>query len=377
VRWYVVTMVARPAIRGAVPIPCRPVIARPGVAALGRLTGWPGSGLDELRSAGPTMHRTKVVHGSASQARRLRPTSKSRCLGMPPSRRRREAEQQHGQKSRVYVPILREIVRRSYSKGDTRVEFTMRDIRQVAADLEIEIGNAGDMVYRMRARTRLPDDILDLGFTVLRGVGRGRYALEVGGDALIHMPEHEVLDHNDQTPLPVRRFLPEDLSQLDEQGLLTMVCYSKLLDHFTGLTVYRLRSHHRRTVPNIGQAELDEVDVGVALRDDEIPVVFPIEAKAADEVINRVQVATAVAYCRTYFPGHETRPIVVKLTTDGVIHFLELRPTTSLPGLRVVRSCGYRLRMSEQQRKLVRATRATLDKGAGEQPRLLFGEEDG
>ena len=34
-----------------------------------------------------------------------------------------------------------------------------------------------DVIYRMRSRTRLPDDILDLGFTILRGVGRGRYAL--------------------------------------------------------------------------------------------------------------------------------------------------------------------------------------------------------
>ena len=42
-----------------------------------------------------------------------------------------------------------------------------------------------------------------------------------------------------------------------------MINYSKLLDHFTGLTVYRLRSHVRRSVPNVGQAELDEIDVGV------------------------------------------------------------------------------------------------------------------
>lgn len=273
------------------------------------------------------------------------------------------------------MPILREIVRRKYTEGSHRIEFTLRDVRQVGADLGLEIGNAPDLVYRMRSRTRLPDDILDLGFTVLRGIGRGQYALEVGGEALVHLPDHDVLEHNDQTPLPVRRLLPEDLSELDEQGLLTMIGYSKLLDHFTGLTVYRLRSHVRRSVPNIGQAELDEIDVGVALRDDEVPVVFPIEAKATDEVINRVQVATAIAYCQTYFAGHEIRPIVVKLTTDGVMHFLEFRPTTSLAGLRIIHSCGYRLRLSKRQRDLVRSTRATLDKTAVEEPRLIFTEE--
>jgi hypothetical protein len=54
------------------------------------------------------------------------------------------------------------------------------------------------------------------------------------------------------------------MAEFDEQGLLTMVSYCKLLDHFTGLKVYRLRSHVRKSVPNVGQAELDEIDVGVA-----------------------------------------------------------------------------------------------------------------
>lgn len=274
---------------------------------------------------------------------------------------KREAEQQHGLSSRVYVPILREIVRRKFVAGVQRIEFTKQDIETIAAELGLKVGNAADLVYRMRARTRLPDDILDLGFTVLRGVGRGRYVLEIGGEAVVRLPEHEVFDHNDQTPLPVRRLLPENLVDLDEQGILTMVGYCKLLDHFTGLTVYRLRSHVRRSVPNVGQAELDEIDVGVALRDDDVPVVFPIEAKASDEVINRVQVATAVAYCEAYFPGHEIRPIVVKLTYDGVLHFLEFRSTTALAGLRVVHSCGYRLRLSRRQVELIRATRATLE----------------
>lgn len=291
-----------------------------------------------------------------------------------PTRKRREATQSHGQSSRVYVPILRELVRRRYKPGIQRIEFSKQDVEEVAADLRLKLGNAADVVYRMRSRTRLPDDILDLGFTVLRGIGRGKYALEVGGEALVHLPEHEIFDHNDQTPLPVRRLLPEDLAELDEQGLLTLVGYCKLLDHFTGLTVYRLRSHVRKSVPGVGQAELDEIDVGVALRDDEVPVVFPIEAKAADEVINRVQIATAVAYCETYFVGHEIRPIVVKLTYDGVLHFLEFRATTSLPGLRIVSSHGYRLNLSPRQRELIRETRATLDRSAVEQPRLDPGD---
>jgi hypothetical protein len=168
-----------------------------------------------------------------------------------PAPRRREATQSHGQSSRVYVPILREIVRRKYTPGTQRIEFSKQDVEEVAADLGVKLGNAADVVYRMRSRTRLPDDILDLGFTVLRGVGRGKYALEAGGEAIVHLPEHEVFEHNDQTPLPVRRLLPENLAELDEQGLLTVVNYCKLLDHFTGLTVYRLRSHACSRIPQL------------------------------------------------------------------------------------------------------------------------------
>jgi hypothetical protein len=292
--------------------------------------------------------------------------------------RKREAEQQHGLSSRVYVPILREIVRRNYRSDVRRIEFTKLDIEAVANELGLKIGNAADLVYRMRARTRLPDDILDLGFTVLRGVGRGRYVLEAGGEAVIRVPEHEVVDYHDETPLAVRRLLPEHLIQLDEQGILTIVGYSKLVGHFTGLRVYRLRSHVRRSVPNVGQAELDEIDVGVPEKDDEVPVILPIEAKAADEVINRVQVATAVAYCETYFAGHPIRPIVVKLTYDGVLHFLEFRPTTALAGLRVVRSRGYRLHPSSKQLELIRATGANLDRYAvGEGPVEDSGPDSG
>jgi hypothetical protein len=68
---------------------------------------------------------------------------------------------------------------------------------------------------------------------------------------------------------------------------------------------------------------------------------------------------------------------VVKLTYDGILHFLEFRATTALAGLRITNSCGYRLNLSKKQRELIRATRATLDKAAVESPILTFGAEEG
>ena len=66
---------------------------------------------------------------------------------------------------------------------------------------------------------------------------------------------------------------------------------------------------------------------------------------------------------------------MVKLTYDGLIHFLEFRATTSLAGLRVLASHGYRLNLSPRQRELIRETKASLDRSAVEQPRLEPGED--
>lgn len=256
--------------------------------------------------------------------------------------------QSHGLNSKVYVPIIRRIFAAKFEPGMQSIEFTLDEVRSACDELGIVSRNPADVIYRMRARTKLPQEILDAGFFVLRQVGRGCYRLEQATSTLIDIPDHDINEALDLTPLPVRRLFPIELAEIDEQGLLSIISYCKLMDHFTGLQVYRLRSHVRKSVAGIGQAELDEIDVGVAMRDDETPVIFPIEAKAADESVNRVQIAAQVAYCQEYFPGHEVRPLAIKLDEHSVIHFLEFNATTLPSELTVRRSLGYRLKLSDQ-----------------------------
>lgn len=264
----------------------------------------------------------------------------------------RRSLQSHGKNSRVYVPIIREIFREKFTAGCSVIDFTLDDVRRWADKLGIVTRNPADVIYRMRARTVLPIEILEAGFYILRAIGRGKYRLELAESTILEIPDHPITDALDLTPLPVRRLLPEELSEIDEQGLLTMISYCKLLDHFTGLQVFRLRSHVRKSVATIGQAELDEIDVGVALRDDEIPVIFPIEAKAADEPVNRVQISAMVIYCAEFFPGHEIRPLAIKLDYDSLIHFLEFNPCSEAASLKIVKSCGYRLSLSDRQKAM-------------------------
>jgi len=251
--------------------------------------------------------------------------------------------QTHGLTSQVYVPILRAIFQAKYTEGCAVVDFSLDDIRRVAVELGITVRNPADVVYRMRSRTVLPEEIRALGFYVLRQVGRGKYRLEKAVSTVIDLPDNEAIEALDLTPIPVRRLLPENLANVDEQALLTVAGYCKLFDHFTGLRVYRLRSHVRKSVSNIGQAELDELDVGVALSDDEIPVVVPIEAKAVADPVNRVQISAMVAFSSEYFADHQVRPVAIKVDERGLIHMLEFNATVEPSELIVTRSACYRL----------------------------------
>jgi len=58
----------------------------------------------------------------------------------------------------------------------------------------------------------------------------------------------------DATPELIRAYALDD-----EQALLAIVRYNRLIDTFLGLTTYSLQNHLRTTVKGIGQIEIDEL----------------------------------------------------------------------------------------------------------------------
>ena len=104
----------------------------------------------------------------------------------------------------------------------------------------------------------------------------------------------------------------------------------------------------------------DEIDVAVALREDEQPVILPIEAKAVADPINRVQISAQVKFCHYYFPGHEVRPLAIKVDYDSLIHLLEFNATEIAADLKIQMSATYRLNLSAQQLELIRRTEQRL-----------------
>jgi hypothetical protein len=270
---------------------------------------------------------------------------------------KKRALQSPGHLSTVYVPIIAKIFKERYRAGASSVIFSLDDVRNAAQALGVEARNAADVIYRMRSRTKLPTQILEAGFHVLRPIGRGQYSFEKATSTIFEPEVTEAVTVIDTTPLPVRRLLPETLAEMDEQAILTVASYCCVLDHLTGMKIYRLRSHVRKSVPGIGQAELDAIDVGIANSDDDIPVVFPIEAKALADALNRVQIFNMVRYARHYFPGMTVRPLAIKVDEASVLHVMEFNGPAKASELKILKSASYLIETSEAQLAAIRATK--------------------
>ena len=274
--------------------------------------------------------------------------------------------QSPGTSSVVYVPVILKLFEDRYRPGASSVIFSLDDVRNAVEAVraksmfpdKISSRNPADVVYRMRSRTKLPDEILSKGFHILRPIGRGQYQFERAAAGIIEAPANVPISTIDSTPMPVRRLLPETAAEMDEQALLSVVGYCSLLDHFTGMKIYRLRSHVRKSVPGIGQAELDAIDVGIASSEDDVPVIFPIEAKAVSDALNHVQIHNMVQYAKHYFPGLTVRPLAIKVDRESVIHLMEFNVPQRPGDLRIVKSASYVIDTSRAQIDMIRATNA-------------------
>lgn len=275
-----------------------------------------------------------------------------------------KSRQSHGRNSVVHVPVILKLFMDRWRPGASTVVFSLDDVRTAVEAVRatstepdrISSRNPADVVYRMRSRTVLPKEILDKGFHILRAVGRGRYQFEKASSGIIEVPVNALVAAIDQTPMPVRRLLPETMAEMDEQALLSVVGYCKLLDHFTGMKIYRLRSHVRKSVPGIGQAELDAIDVGIASGEDDLPVIFPIEAEAVSDELNRVQVFNMIQYAAHYYPRMTVRPLALKVDYQSAVHFMEFNVASRPGDLRIVRSASYVINTSDAQVSMIRAT---------------------
>lgn len=235
-----------------------------------------------------------------------------------------------------YAQIIERIFLSHYSSGATEVPFEREDIVRIARALNVRLPkNLGDLIYSFRYRTPLPEAIRAKAPKgkewIIRPAGASKYCFVATSQATITpskmMAETKVPD---STPGVIGMYALND-----EQALLAILRYNRLVDIFTGVTCYSLQSHLRTTVPKLGQVETDEIYIGVDKRG--AHYVFPVQAKGGNDLLSIVQIEQDIALCAAKFPALICRPIAAQFMGDDLIalfEFEESKTGTAISGER-------------------------------------------
>lgn len=141
-------------------------------------------------------------------------------------------------------------------------------------------------------------------------------------------------DIPDATPELIRAYALDD-----EQALLAIVRYNRLIDTFLGLTTYSLQNHLRTTVKDIGQIEIDELYVGLDRRG--CHYIIPVQAKGGKDQIGIVQTSQDIRFVEDRFPGMRCRAIAAQFMEAEIVALFEL--TLQHDEIKVVEERHYRL----------------------------------
>jgi hypothetical protein len=232
-----------------------------------------------------------------------------------------------------YKQIIESIFLSAYREGDTEVEFDREDIAKHAAQLSIPLPkNLGDVVYSFRFRTTLPAAIEERTPSglewVIRLAGRGKYKFVAIKQARV-VPTPQLIETKvpDATPGVIAIWALND-----EQALLAMLRYNRLIDIFTSITCYSLQNHLRTTAPGMGQVETDEVYIGVDRQGAQY--VLPVQAKGGADQLSIVQIEQDFALCADKFPDLICRPIAAQFIGEGRIALFDFAATSEGVGIR-------------------------------------------
>lgn len=239
-----------------------------------------------------------------------------------------------------YNTIILEIFRRHHVKGSNSFEFTRSEIEDIARMMEVSLPkNQGDLLYTFRFRRSFPKEITD---TAPPGL---EWIVELAGVSLYRFRLSKVIGiipNPAQLQIKIPNATPEIVTNnalTDEQALLAVVRYNRLVDIFLGLTAYSLQNHLRTTVKGIGQIEIDEVYVGISKKGSQF--VIPVQAKGGRDKIGSVQAMQDIAWCESKFPYLICKPVAAQFLSENVVVLFELNRDGS--EIRIVDEKHYKL----------------------------------
>lgn len=210
-----------------------------------------------------------------------------------------------------------------WRKGTTEFEFARGELETVANELGIKLPkNLGDVLYALRFRIGYPDSIVatqpEGQEWIIEGAGRARYRFRlVNAIRILPNPNLARTAIPDATPELIRAYALDD-----EQALLAIVRYNRLIDTFLGITTYSLQNHLRTTVTGIGQIEIDELYVGLDKHG--CHYVIPVQAKGGKDQIGVVQTTQDIRFVEQKFPGMRCRAISAQFMEGGLVALFEL-----------------------------------------------------
>lgn len=222
-----------------------------------------------------------------------------------------------------YGALIEKIFFDRYSEGITEFKFERTEIEAAAKILDIKLPkNLGDVIYSFRFRAALPQRIVE---TQAEGM---EWVIELAGRAIYKfrlvkinriLPREDLVTINipDATPELIRAYALDD-----EQALLAIVRYNRLIDTFLGLTAYSLQNHLRTTVRGIGQIEIDELYVG--LDQSGCHYVILVQAKGGKDQISIMQTSQDIRFVEEKFPGMRCRAITAQFMEAQVVALFEL-----------------------------------------------------
>jgi hypothetical protein len=225
--------------------------------------------------------------------------------------------------SNRYKVLIERIFRDRYRKGMSRVEFERDELAAQAAKMGIEVPkNLGDIIYSFRYRTEMPETIVRTQPPgkewIIEGAGRAKYAFVLARlNRIVPNEELVTIAIPDATPEIIRAYALDD-----EQALLGIVRYNRLVDTFLSLTTYSLQNHLRTTVKDVGQIEIDELYFGIDKHG--CHYVIPVQAKGGNDQISVVQTKQDLAWCSQRFPGMRCRAISAQFLSDQRVAMFEL-----------------------------------------------------
>lgn len=239
-----------------------------------------------------------------------------------------------------YQAIIEKVFFDHFEPGLTEFEFLREELEASADELGLDrVKNIGDVPYSFRYRNKLTDSILgtqsDGREWIIEGAGKGRYRFRlVGQSSVLPRSDLIIIDIPDATPEVIRAYAMDD-----EQALLAVVRYNRLLDIFLGLTTYSLQNHLRTTVEDLGQIEIDELYIGLDKNGD--CFVIPVQAKGGKDHVGIVQTTQDIRFAEQRFPELKCRAIAVQFMDDEIVALFEL--TLQRNEIKVVDERHYKL----------------------------------